>query len=242
MKTWNKLFFAGIAALPLLFSGCASEDNFTPAPDVAGHADELKNVILDNQLENNIRVEYVRRWLSETGVANIAIRGRVRTSTFCEWVFGAYKNLTLAYRFAWYNSKGVEIPENTSPKWFTVEVQYDEEIGFTSAAPNKDCKDFKLFIKLLKPEDTESFKDAQPVVEKKKEAKEESAENTGTKKGTVSSQIKTAPSAVTPLKAEPKNREEAEADAAAIRQAAPQVKTAPVKKVEQKQKAPAQKK
>lgn len=241
MKTWNKLFFAGIAALPLLFAGCASEDNFTPAPDVARHTSELKNVILDDQLENNIRVEYVRRWLSETGVTNIAIRGRVRTSTFCEWVFGAYKNLTLAYRFAWYNSKGVEIPENTTPKWLTVEAQYDEEIGFISAAPNKDCKEFKLFIKLLKPEDLKNFKDSQPVVEKKVDASE-SAESATGKKGTVSSQIKTAPSAVTPLKADPKDKEEAEADAAAIRQATPQVKTAaPVKKAEVKQKAPAQK-
>ena len=52
----------------------------------------------------------------------------------------------------------------------------------------------------------------------------------------------TAPSAVTPLKADPKDKEEAEADAAAIRQATPQVKTAaPVKKAEVKQKAPAQK-
>ena len=231
MKTWNKLFFAGLAALPLLFSGCASEDNFTPAPDIAGHADELKNVILDDQLKNDIRVEYVRRWLSETGVANIAIRGRVRTSSFCEWVFGAYQNLPIAYRFAWYNEKGVEIPENTTPKWYTLEVQYDEEVGFTSAAPNKNCKEFKLFIKLLKPEDSDSFKKAQP-----------GAESASAKKGTVSSQIKTAPSAVTPLKVEPKDKEEAEADAAAVRMATPQTKTTSVKKTEPKQNTPAQKK
>ena len=226
MKKWNKLFFAGIAAVPLLFSGCATDDNFTPAPDVANHTGELKNVIIDDQLENDIRVEYVRRWLSETGVTNIAIRGRVRTSTFCEWVFCAYKNITLAYRFAWYNDKGVEVPENTTPKWFTVEVQYDEEIGFTSVAPNKECKDFKLFIKLLKPEDTESFKKAQPAIEKKEEANAIS-ENAVTRKGTVASQVKTAPTAVTPLKTSPKNSEEAEADAAAVRQATPPPKAQP---------------
>ena len=241
MKTWNKLFFAGIAALPLLFSGCASEDNFTPAPDIAGHADELKNVILDDQLKDDIRVEYVRRWLSETGVANIAIRGRVRTSTFCEWVFGAYQNLPIAYRFAWYNEKGIEIPENTTPKWYTLEVQYDEEVGFTSAAPDKNCKEFKLFIKRLKPEDSENFKKAQPVVEKKEDPAAVS-ENASSKKGTVSSQIKTAPSAVTPLKVEAKNKEEAEADAAAVRMATPQTKNTPANKTEQKQNAPARKK
>ena len=241
MKTWNKLLIAGFAALPLLFAGCAT--NEPAAPVDAAQTQELKNVIVDDSLEKDIQISFARLWLSETGVTNVAIRGRVRASTFCEWMFCAYKNITLAYRFAWYNDKGVEIPENTTPKWFTVEVQYDEVIGFTSAAPNKNCKEYKLFIKQLKAEDSESFKKAQPAIEKKEEtnAISENA-SSSPKKGTVASQIKTAPSAVTPLKVEKKNSEEAEADAAAIRQATPQGKAAPAKNVKQSGKTQPEKK
>lgn len=251
MKFLNKFIAAGLIALPLLFAGCASNEK-TSSPEDAKFEKELKNIVIEDSLADDIKVTLLRRWETEHGLINILIRARYRDAGVLEWVFCSYSSITIAYRFAWYDDNGVESESSSAASWSVLEVQSGEELGFNDIAPDKKMKNFKLFIKRVTKENADQFKRKQPASPKPEQKtdgnKTDKSEKKGTlskdvkvppstptqvnpepktadskevkpaKKGTVSEDVKVPPTTPTQAKPEPKN-EEAEADAASIRQA-----------------------
>ena len=251
MKFCKQLVIAGLSAMPLFFTACCTSG---PAPSVLSE-EEQKNIILDEPLQDKLAFEFIRTWPTENGLTNVAVRARIQTYCAWDWVFDSYKSLELAYRFAWFNKDGVEVPADRKPVWNYVTVGYGEELGFGSMSPGADVKTYKLFIRLVKPE--EAAEAAKGTESAENSAEPAPEEDTGKTTAKTADQVKTRPTSVTPIKAEtnpaeegnaaPKTAdqvktrptsvtpirqdvkktqadEEAEADAAAARQAAPNKK------------------
>ena len=251
MKFCKQLVIAGLAAMPLFFSACCTSG---PAPSVLSEEDQ-KNIIIDESLQDKLAFEFIRTWPTENGLVNVAVRARIQTYCAWDWVFDSYKNLDIAYRFAWFNKDGVEVPADKKPVWNYVTVGYGEELGFGSMSPSAEIKTYKLFIRLVKPEEAaEAAKGTENAEPAAGTVQTEEVEKTTAK---TADQVKTRPTSVTPIKADVKNAEEgktapktadqvktrptsvtpirqevkktqadeeAEADAAAARQAAPNKK------------------
>lgn len=234
MKLSKKLVLAGAAVLPLFFSACGTTE---PPPSSLSET-EQKSLIIDTPLQDKIAVEFIRTWPSENGLTKVLIRARIKTYSMWDWIFNSYETLDIAYRVAWYNDKGVEVPEGKKPAWNYLEAEYGEELGFGSMAPSPEIKAYKLFIRLSKPQEADT------VVQEQKPEAPASAEDPTKPAPKTAREVKTPPSSVTPIKQEVKTapaakttdgktaapaaktvktqaQEEAEADAAAIRQATP---------------------
>ena len=222
MKLSKKLALAGAAVLPLFFSACGTTE---PPPSSLSET-EQKSLIIDTPLQDKIAVEFIRTWPSENGLTKVLIRARIKTYSMWDWIFNSYETLDIAYRVAWYNDKGVEVPEGKKPAWNYLEAEYGEELGFGSMAPSPEIKAYKLFIRLSKPQEADT------VVQEQKPEAPASAEDPTKPAPKTAREVKTPPSSVTPIKQEVKTapaaktvktqaQEEAEADAAAIRQATP---------------------
>ena len=221
MKFCKQLVIAGLSAMPLFFTACCTSG---PAPSVLSE-EEQKNIILDEPLQDKLAFEFIRTWPTENGLTNVAVRARIQTYCAWDWVFDSYKSLELAYRFAWFNKDGVEVPADRKPVWNYVTVGYGEELGFGSMSPGADVKTYKLFIRLVKPEEAaEAAKGTESAENSKAETKPAEEGKAAPK---TADQVKTRPTSVTPIRQDVKKTqadEEAEADAAAARQAAPNKK------------------
>ena len=195
MKLCKPLILAGAAALPLLFSACSTTE---PAPSALSEA-EQKSLIIDVPLQDKIAVEFIRTWPSENGLTKVLIRARIKTYSMWDWIFHSYQSLDIAYRVAWYNDKGVEVPEGKKPAWNYLNAEYGEELGFGSMAPAPEIKNYKLFIRLSKPEEPQTaVQPANPVQEPAK------SEDTSKPAPKTALEVKTPPSSVTPIKQEAK--------------------------------------
>ena len=237
MKIQNKFVIAGMIALPLIFAGCAS-DKLTPEEEK--FEKEKKNIIIDKDMEDEIEIKAIRRWETEHGLSKVLIRARARVTGCFEWVFCSYKTLPIAYRFAWYDADGKEVENPLSINWSILNAQYDEELGFNSSSPDKNAKNFKLFIKKVTKENEAQLLKREPIAKKYEEAvkakakakaeqekeskkenasknvkdapkQEEKAPAKAETKGTVSEDVKVPPSAPTQVKDAPKQDEKAPA-------------------------------
>ena len=139
MKIQNKFIIAGMLALPLIFSGCAS-DKLTPEQE--RFEKEKKNIIIDKDMGDEIEIKAIRRWESEHGLSKILIRARARKTGCLEWIFCSYETLPIAYRYAWYDEKGVEVETPVSKNWSILKAQYGEELGFNSTSPAYPYKEY----------------------------------------------------------------------------------------------------
>lgn len=219
MNIRKQVVIAGIAAAPLLFTACCTS---APAPSALTEA-EQKNIIIDEPLQGKLTFEFIRTWPSENGLTNVAVRARIQTYCMWDWVFDSYKDLDIAYRFAWFNKDGVEVPEGRKPVWSYVTAGYGEELGFGSIAPSADIKTYKLFIRLAAPEEAAAALKgsgeaksvtapaaapaaaaASPADSTAPAAKADSGESDVKKAPRTASDVKTPPSSVTPIKQEVK--------------------------------------
>ena len=217
MKIQNKFVIAGMIALPLIFAGCAS-DKLTPEQEK--FEKEKKNIIIDKDMEDEIEIKAIRRWETEHGLSKVLIRARARVTGCFEWVFCSYKTLPIAYRFAWYDADGKEVENPLSINWSILNAQYDEELGFNSSSPDKNAKNFKLFIKKVTKENEAQLLKREPIAKKyeeavkakaKAKAKEKAEQEKESKKENTSKDVKVPPSAPTQVKEAPKQDEKAPA-------------------------------
>ena len=212
MKIQNKFVIAGMIALPLIFAGCAS-DKLTPEQEK--FEKEKKNIIIDKDMEDEIEIKAIRRWETEHGLSKVLIRARARVTGCFEWVFCSYKTLPIAYRFAWYDADGKEVENPLSINWSILNAQYDEELGFNSSSPDKNAKNFKLFIKKVTKENEAQLLKKKPIAKKYEEAakaKTKKAEQESKKENT-SKDVKVPPSVPTQVKDASKKEEKAPAKA-----------------------------
>ena len=211
MKIQNRFVIAGMIALPLFFAGCAS-DKLTPEQEK--FEKEKKNIVIDKNMDDEIDIKAIRRWESEHGLSKVVIHARARTTGCFEWVFCSYKTLPIAYRFAWYDANGAEVESPLSINWSILNAQYGEELGFNSSSPDKNAKNFKLFIKKVTKENEAQLLKREPIAKKyeeaaKAKAKAKAEQEKDSKKENISKDVKVPPSTPTQVKDAPKKEKKA---------------------------------
>ncbi len=198
MNIRKQILLAGMAALPLFFTACCTSES---EPSKLTE-EQQKNIIVDEELQDKLKFEFVRVWSSENGLTNLAVRARVKTYCMMDWIFDSYKNLNIAYRFAWFNKDGVEVlpKECKEPVWSYVIAGYGEELGFGAMSPSVELKTYKLFIRVATHEEISKALNVCNCGKAQEEA--ETAEDG--KAPTTAKDVKTPPSSVTPIKQEVK--------------------------------------
>ena len=117
MKKW-----LWIAALAVMFSGCADKTSYIK--------------VVDDSIKSDISIEKIsKRVNSDSGLLELQIMGDNKSRDY----------MKLRYRVVWFDKDGFEI-KSISENWTEFPVYKNANFTINVIAPNKKAADYRLFI------------------------------------------------------------------------------------------------
>ena len=116
MKNW-----LWIAAIAVMFSGCADKSSYVK--------------VVDESIKKDISVEKISTRVSDSGLMELQIMGDNTSSEY----------MKLRYRVVWFDKDGFEI-KSISENWTEFPVYKNANFTINVVAPNKKAADYRLFI------------------------------------------------------------------------------------------------
>ena len=136
------LFFA--AAVLLYCAGC--QDPYLPSVNTVSNAEEHarikriadRRIETDNYLSQILPLHEIRETVTNDGYKRIQLHFKNAAAGACKF----------QYRFNWYDNAGIEVEDFDNEFWKSKIVAVGDDVVLTSTAPQKNCKDFKLRLKV----------------------------------------------------------------------------------------------
>lgn len=154
-------FFAVPAIATLIFAGCATPPPESPPPVMAEPPPPpympRVNTVSDAQPKAKISSVLAKQVITDGTYANRIVVEEVRESKTKEGfrriqVFvKSHVNIPIAtlYRFDWTDEDGEVVVDPYHDSWEKKIVLAGDDVVFTSIAPKKTCKDFKLRLRAI---------------------------------------------------------------------------------------------
>lgn len=151
----NKTLLA-LAAATAICAGCRTQEPIVPQhieiPQYKPVVDTVENTEKHHAL---IGTAYTQVQL-DTALSQVIMTQQVRESETKEGfkrvqvLMKSYAQdpVRLLYRFTWTNTDGVEVVDPAHDSWEKVTVMGGDDLTLTSIAPAKNCKDYKLRIRV----------------------------------------------------------------------------------------------
>jgi len=142
--------FGICAVLTILVTGCQNSVNTIENADKSMNPDTIRDTrfVTDGYLKDRLVLKKLDTSTSADGFLQVQLEAmNVRTGGFAQFWSGLtgenpYK---IRYKFTWFDRGGMAVPTPLSD-WREVTVIPGETVYLQSAAPSKECKDFKVSL------------------------------------------------------------------------------------------------
>lgn len=126
---------AGLCAVVLALAGCHTTVNSVENAQKEGQRNMItdQRVVTDAKLNRSVSVVGVNTGMTLGGVLKVQVELMNRTRSLQRF----------AYRFEWFDANGMEV-KNVMSAAIPDQIAGGESKFVSSAAPNLDCKDFRL--------------------------------------------------------------------------------------------------
>jgi uncharacterized protein YcfL len=130
----------------IILSGCTQKDIYVPPVNTIANAASSaqiksitdKRIETDPYLSQSLVLTEIRESATNDGYKRIQFFFKNCSQATCSFV----------YRVHWYNNNGTEIESPDNEMWLSRTVIAGDDLMLQTIAPEKDCRDFKLKIKL----------------------------------------------------------------------------------------------
>ena len=136
-----------IVVVALAITGCASKPPpYVPSVNTVSNANTSAQIkrIVDRRVDTD---PYLSQLLCMTEIRESTTNdGYKRIQVFLKNLSG--NTFWVTYRFNWYDENGVEVENPDDELWKRKIIATGDDVSLTSVAPKKNCKDFKLRMKV----------------------------------------------------------------------------------------------